>query len=152
MQKTLANPIERAAVTIRLRQLTPDSTRRWGRMTSHQAICHLSDSFRSMMSPNPISSVSTPFSRTVVRWLALQAPIQWPHGVKTRPEVDQEIGGTTPVDFRIDRLALEVLIEDFSRRTHETMQAHPLFGPLSTGEWQRWGYLHLDHHLRQFGA
>jgi len=29
--------------------------------------------------------------------------------------------------------------------------AHPIFGRMSLWEWQRWGYLHTDHHLRQFG-
>jgi hypothetical protein len=152
MKKTIADPIERAAILSRLQRLTPDSRRRWGRMTSHQAICHLSDSFRSMMSADPISSVSTPFSRTVIKWLALQAPMPWPHGTKTRPEVDQEIGGTKPVDFARDRHELELLVERFRQRTCERMQPHPMFGRLSTEEWQRWGYLHVDHHLRQFGA
>jgi hypothetical protein len=121
-------------------------------MTSHQAICHLSDSFRTMMSTEPISSVSTFFSKAVVKWVALRAPMQWPHGVKTRPEVDQEIGGTKPVEFAYDKRMLEALIEQFARRTSSDMQPHPVFGRMSTDEWQRWGYLHLDHHLRQFGA
>ena len=30
--------------------------------------------------------------------------------------------------------------------------AHPIFGRMSEAEWLRWGYLHTDHHLRQFGA
>jgi hypothetical protein len=28
---------------------------------------------------------------------------------------------------------------------------HAFFGPMSYSEWMRWGYLHTDHHLRQFG-
>ena len=28
---------------------------------------------------------------------------------------------------------------------------HPMFGPMSAADWMRWGYLHADHHLRQFG-
>ena len=152
MKKTMADPIQRAAVVSRLRRLSPESTRQWGRMTPHQAVCHLSDSFRSMMSPNPISSVSTIVSRTVIKWIALQAPMQWPHGVKTRPEVDQEIGGTRPVEFSRDERQLEALIEQFVQRTGADFQPHPMFGRLTTEEWQRWGYLHLDHHLRQFGV
>jgi hypothetical protein len=31
-------------------------------------------------------------------------------------------------------------------------QAHPIFGPMSDAAWLRWGYLHMDHHLRQFGV
>ena len=29
---------------------------------------------------------------------------------------------------------------------------HPTLGPMSRAQWLRWGYLHADHHLRQFGA
>lgn len=30
-------------------------------------------------------------------------------------------------------------------------QVHPIFGRLSRAAWLRWAYLHMDHHLRQFG-
>ena len=152
MKKSLADSHARASVVSRLQTLTPDSTRHWGRMTPHQAVCHLSDSFRSMMGPVPISSRSNVFRRTFIRWIALHSGLPWPHGVKTRPEVDQEIGGTRPVEFGRDRRELEALIEQFAQRTAATMQPHPMFGHLATAEWQRWGYLHTDHHLRQFGA
>jgi hypothetical protein len=152
MKKTLADPIDRARVISRLQRLTPESRRQWGRMTPHQAVCHLSDSFLSIMGAAPPRSISTIFSRTLIKWIALHAPMQWPHGVKTLPEVDQEIGGTKPVEFMRDRRELEALIDRFAQRTCDTCQPHPMFGRLTTGEWQRWAYLHTDHHLRQFGA
>ena len=152
MKKNMSDPVQRAAIRARLQRLAPDSPRAWGRMTSHQAICHLSDSFRSMMGPTAITSVATPLSRTVIKWIALNAPMKWPSGVKTRPEVDQEIGGTKPVDFTRDRRELEALIEQFAARSGSAFQPHPMFGRLTTGEWQRWGWLHTDHHLRQFGV
>jgi hypothetical protein len=45
MKKSLADSGERVSIMARLRRLAPDSRRQWGKMTSHQAICHLSDSF-----------------------------------------------------------------------------------------------------------
>jgi len=27
-----------------------------------------------------------------------------------------------------------------------------MFPEMNEREWMRWGYLHADHHLRQFGA
>jgi hypothetical protein len=30
-------------------------------------------------------------------------------------------------------------------------RSHYFFGRLSEREWARWGYQHIDHHLRQFG-
>ncbi len=152
MKKSLADSTARATVVSRLLTLAPDSKRQWGRMTPHQAVCHLSDSFRSMMNPVPITSRSNVLSRTFMKWIAIHSGLSWPHGVKTMPEVDQEIGGTRPVEFTRDRNELAKLIEQFAQRTDATMQPHPMFGRMSTAEWQRWGYLHMDHHLRQFGA
>jgi hypothetical protein len=28
---------------------------------------------------------------------------------------------------------------------------HSIFGSMTNQDWMRWGYLHADHHLRQFG-
>jgi hypothetical protein len=148
----IADPSERAAIVARLRRLAPDSPRQWGRMTPHQAVCHMSDSFRAMMSDKPITSIATPFSRTVIKWVALHAPMNWPPGVKTMPEVDQEIGGTKPLEFARDRLDLEALIEQFAAKQGGDLQPHPMFGRMTTAEWRRWGWLHMDHHLRQFGV
>jgi hypothetical protein len=151
MEKSLNDPQTRSAVLNRLRTLTPESKRQWGRMSAHQAVCHLSDSFRVMMAPEPNPSRSNFFSRTVKRWFALHSGMTWPHGVKTMPNVDQEIGGTKPVEFENDRRELESLVERFAQRESASLQPHPIFGQLSNAEWQHWGYLHMDHHLRQFG-
>jgi hypothetical protein len=152
MKRTLANSAERAALVARLERLHADSPRQWGKMNAHQAVCHLTDSFRSMMSDTPITSVATPFSRTVIKWVALKAPFKWPQGVPTRPEVDQLIGGTKPVEFARDRGALKSAIEQFASKRGDTFQPHPMFGRMDVDEWQRWGWLHTDHHLRQFGV
>ena len=148
--ETIADPALRADIIARLRRLTPVSSREWGRMTPHQAVCHMSDSFRAMMADTPVTSIGNPFSRTVIKWVALNAPMKWPHGVKTVPEVDQEIGGTRPVEFLRDRQQLEQLMEQFATRTD--YQPHPIFGRLTKAEWHRWGWRHMDHHLRQFGV
>ena len=94
MKRNFADSAQRAVLAERLRRLAPDSPRRWGRMTPHQAVCHLSDAFRAIMGEKSASSIATPISRTVIKWIALNAPMKWPTGVKTMPEVDQEIGGT----------------------------------------------------------
>ena len=78
----------------------------------------------------------------------------WPKGVPTRPEVDQLKGGTPPAEFAADAAGLRESIARFTLPAASrdfTFAAHPAFGPLSAWEWMRWGYLHADHHLRQFG-
>jgi hypothetical protein len=152
MAKSLSNPNDRQEVMERLHRLSPQSRRQWGRMTPHQMICHLSDSFRAVMGEKDVSASGTVLHRTVARWIALHVPVSWPRGYRTRPEMDQEIGGTRPADFEQDRSSLERLVERFTaaRKDYET-RPHPVFGEMSEAELHRWGYLHMDHHLRQFG-
>lgn len=151
--KTFADQGCRAEIARRLRTVRPESTRRWGRMSAHQMICHLSDSCRMMLGHMPVSDAAGRLPRTMVRWIALYFPWPWPAGLPTRPEIDQQCAGTRPVDFAADVAELETLLDlimtsekSFDRR------AHPVLGRMSQAAWLRWAYLHMDHHLRQFGA
>lgn len=149
--KTLLNSEDKAEIFARLQQLRPDSQRLWGKMTAHQAICHLSDSFMCKFGERESTDASNFFTKTLMKWVALKAPMPWPHGVKTMPENDQLVGGTPPVEFERDRQQLEALIERFCQPMNN-MSPHPYFGQMTEAEWLRWGYLHCDHHLRQFGV
>lgn len=91
--------------------------------------------------------------RTAIKWSALYVPLRWRTGILTRPEIDQEVGGTKPVEFASDVAQLEALVEFVATYGKDvTWQAHPIFGRMSKAAWLRWGYLHIDHHLRQFGG
>src|SRR6476469_9985806 len=113
--KSLNNNIDREELRDRLLKLATDSPRRWGKMSAHQMVCHLTDSFKAGTGDKSVSSTGNVFHRSVVKWLALYAPIPWPHGVPTRPEMDQDIGGTKPLEFEKDRAELMSIIERFSR-------------------------------------
>jgi hypothetical protein len=150
--KTLTDPGVKLEILARVRKVSTDCQRRWGRMTPNQMLCHLSDAFKGVIGEKPAQSRSNFVSRTLVKWIALKAPITWPHSVKTMPEFDQTIGGTPPSEFERDRAGLENLIDRVTRANRDFQWTeHPSFGPMSEWEWQRWGYLHVDHHLRQFG-
>jgi hypothetical protein len=152
--KTLRRASDHAEVLARLRRLRPDSRRRWGRMTAPQMVCHLTDAFRNLLGERPVAPHSgkpSLLQRTLVKWIALDAPVNWPRGIKTRPDADQELGGTPPSNFQDDVAALERACERFLAADPTRRRAHFMFGPLSEAEWGRWAYRHMDHHLRQFG-
>src|SRR5438552_16379798 len=145
--------LERLAA--RLGIIRPDHPRRWGRMTAHQMVCHLADAFRMGMGRQAVSHDAHLLNRTIVKWVALYVPLRWPPGmILTRPELDQAMGrGTQPTDFASDLARAQAEMESFYEAGARLEgQPHPLFGPLSQAAWLRWGYLHTDHHLRQFGA
>lgn len=151
--KTLARARDRIEILERLKKVGPESRRRWGRMSAHQMVCHLGDSFRMVTGEKPVSDATSLLQRTIVKWTALHAPLRWPSGIPTRPEIDQAVGGTRPVEFAADVAELEALMDLFTARTKSAeWQKHPTFGRMSEADWLRWGYLHMDHHLRQFGV
>jgi len=149
---TLLDPSLVATLIARIDRLSPDAERQWGRMSVGGMVCHLSDAFRMAVGDREPKDRSTLASRSIMRFLALSTPVQWPHGVKTVPEADQELDGTPPTDFSTDVAELETLMARFAALPTGAFPAHPLFGRMTTGEWGRWGYRHIDHHLRQFGS
>jgi hypothetical protein len=148
--KTLTTPADCQEILERLNALRENAAPRWGRMSPHQAVCHLYDSFMVCLGEKPVSPASGFFQRTVMKWGALYLPMQWPKNLPTRPEVDQTAGGTPPKDFEKDKFRLRESMERFAQA--DRWSTHPLFGPMKESEWMRWGYLHMDHHLRQFGC
>jgi hypothetical protein len=152
--KTLANEHDKAAILLRLGRLRHDSVRRWGRMSAHQMVCHLSDGYRLLTGDRTTGPAATPLPRVMMRWIALYVPFRWPAGIPTTPELDQDGGGTRPAEFAADLAALEELLNEIAtvRRGRFATDVHPIFGRMSETAWLRWGYLHADHHLRQFGV
>jgi hypothetical protein len=148
----LRNIAVRQAILRRLAELAPQSPARWGRMNANQMICHLADSYRAVMGEKPVSPATGMLQRTIVKWIALYVPVRWPKCVPTRPEMEQGVGGTPPAGFARDRADLERVIQLFADPNHQFQwHHHPIFGDMSETEWMRWVFLHVDHHLRQFG-
>ena len=150
--RTLARAADLADIIRRLQTVRPEAAAKWGRMSAHQMVCHLADSMRMALNQRATSSATGPLQRTLVKWIALYLPVPWPAGIPTRPEVDQEAGGTRPLTFGSDMEKLQSLLRSMTDDQMPTCPTHPIFGPMSRPAWLRWAYLHADHHLRQFGA
>ena len=137
----------------RLRHMTPESAARWGRMSAHQMVCHLADACRMALGEKHASEATGLLQQTVVKWIALYTPLPWPPNIQTRPEVDQCIAGTKPMQFDADVAEVaRLLLELKTRNPAAPWPRHPIFGPMSRRAWHRWAYRHTDHHLRQFGV
>lgn len=137
----------------RLQAISHQSQPKWGKMTAHQMICHLTDSFRGPMGERSMGLIEGWHFRKLIKWIALSLPLPWAKNMPTLPEMDQQRGGTPPADFASDVSRLTQALQRFSTRPADfAWRPHPIFFDMTTQEWMRWGYLHVDHHLRQFGA
>jgi hypothetical protein len=150
----LARANDRAQIIARIHRVRRDSTGRFGRLSAPEMIVHCTDSLKCGLGLRAVSSVETAFGRTIMKFAALYVPLRWPPGVPTRPEMDPQRGGTRPSAFAADVACLIATVEQFGVRHQDTpwTSRHPFFGAMTEWQWQRWAYLHTDHHLRQFGA
>ena len=149
--KTMSNPADRQSISLRLEELSPADSARWGSMSVHQMVCHLDDSYKLALGEKSALPATGFVQRTMLKWLALNGPMPWMKGFPTRPEVEQGKGGTVPVEFAPDLASLATTVRRFCDQLPSPALPHPIFGKMTRGEWMRWGYLHADHHLRQFG-
>lgn len=151
--KTLADFECRREICARVENVGPETPRCWGRMNAAQMICHLRDAFLAVMGEKPVQPVRGLNLWPLMKPWVLYAPFKWPPGVPTRPELDQALGGTPPAEFAADVRRLLAVINTFTADPREfAFLPHPMFGEMSEKDWMRWGYLHMDHHLRQFGV
>lgn len=121
-------------------------------MTPHQMICHLSDTLRVMLGERAATHTGNWLSHTLIKAIALHAPLPTPKNLKAPPELDPVCGGSKTTEFRSDLDDLVVLIERCAEYETENWPEHPQFGAMSRWDWGRFHYRHIRHHLQQFGA
>jgi hypothetical protein len=148
--RSLAAPADYQLLSNRLAAVTPGDQSHWGQMNVHQMMCHLADAIRVPLGEKHVSERNSLFERTLMKWGAFWVPTSWPKNVPTCPELDQCRLGIPDGDFAtLQADTLEQLIRLHNANV-EGMR-HPFLGSLTQTEWMRWGWLHTDHHLRQFG-
>jgi hypothetical protein len=141
----------REEIQKRLEAFHPHVERRWGVLTPGGVVCHLAASYEMATRGTVSTQRPGPLQRTVVRYFALHTSVRWPRGVPTLPQLVEGAPGVRPQDFDQDRARLMAAYKAFGALKSLAGRVHPIFGPLTHWEWMRWGYLHADHHLRQFG-
>ncbi len=134
----------------RVKSLRATDEAQWGVMRVGEMVRHVDGAFRMALGEEPVARVASPLPRGLVKWIALWSPLRWPHGLPTVPELRRGEQRVRVGEFAADHA---VLLEGLQRfgRLRELQTDHPIFGRMRTRDWMRWGWLHTDHHLRQFG-
>ena len=149
MKKSLASADVLAETRDRLRHLTPNDRACWGRMTATQMVDHLACAYEVAIGDRVVGPMKG-IPPVVLKWLALRSGLPWKKNLRTTPELEiaiQEAHGAMFED--VVKRAIEGMEEVASGRRWQS--SHPMFGAMTSADWMRWGYLHADHHLRQFG-
>jgi hypothetical protein len=137
----------------RINSLNENSKRLWGKMNVNEMVCHCSDQIKMAVGIIPTKYVGNLFLDTIVKHLILFG-MPAPRGkVETVPELKQGVKGTKPTSLEQDKKTLLDFVQTFENRIEKNPTiVHPAFGKLTTKQWARLCYIHLDHHLKQFSC
>jgi hypothetical protein len=135
----------------RLRRLTPDNARQWGKMSPAQMLAHCSAGIE--MAVGEIRPPRALIGR-IIGPAVKRVAIRDEEPMRRNSPTAKELLITQHVDFEAERKRLSGLIDSFAAGGPSGCTNHPhaFFGPLLPDEWAILMYKHLDHHLRQFSA
>ena len=144
---TILDAEARAALARRVYALTPEAQRRWGSMTSAQAMAHLADALKMALGEMHVTARQSPLRWMLIKKLIIHvAPM--PKSAPTVPELKGRAAG----DFTAEAAAICSMLDRCADPAQSLATEHPTFGRLSRHDWGTLIYKHTDHHLRQFGA
>jgi Protein of unknown function (DUF1569) len=147
--KSLASAEVLSETRGRLRCLAVDDRALWGRMTAAQMARHLSCSYEVALGERLVAPLKGP-PPALVKWVGLRSGLRWPKNLGTTPELECALKEESTATFE-ESVELAVAKMEAVVGSVSLAPRHPMFGPMSEADWMRWGYLHADHHLRQFG-
>ncbi len=137
----------------RINQLTEQSQRQWGSMSANQMVTHCADQIKICVEEKPAKPFGNKITQALSRFLLFRMGMKFPQNSRTLPELDPNKSlMTKPGIFAADRQQLVALVEKFFDLPKNKTFSHPLLGKATKDEIGKLIYLHLDHHLRQFGV
>lgn len=147
--KSIFDPQENQDLLRRLSGLTGNSKPLWGKMTAAQMVAHAQRPLLVATGELPLSRglLGVLFGKLAKKKLLEEKPLP-----KNQPTHPKFVVKHQP-DFEEEKQKLLDIVERFGRVGPPvlTHKPHPFFGPMTTSEWDKLQWKHLDHHLRQFG-
>ena len=150
---TIAKESAKQSLVIRARGLSAETPAVWGTMSATEMVVHVNRALKMALGRLPVKDVSNVISKTLMKHLVLLGmPI--PKGkIQTLPELDmrnQDSPDPSTLAHHVDEM--EQLIDQIVLADHHSLADHGAFGPMNQRQWCRLVYLHIDHHLKQFGV
>lgn len=146
---SLFDKVTQEVMLARINKLTPSSQRKWGKMNVSQMMKHMSVAFAV-----PTGKITLPKDKLyylsanpLARWLLVKAITKWPKNMVTASDF---VVKDNP-EFDSTKQELLTNLNEFLTATRLDGQ-HPVFGVMDKELWGEAMYIHLNHHLEQFGV
>jgi hypothetical protein len=141
---------ESAIIIDRINKLTPASKPLWGKMNVSQMLAHCQAPLNVAMGKETFKRnlFGFLFGKLAKRSVVSDKPFK--RNLPTAPSfiVKEERS------FDTEKTKLIGLVTTFTTGGEQglTKEPHPFFGAMTTAEWDKSQWKHLDHHLQQFGV
>lgn len=148
--KSIFNQTDNQELQSRLSKITSDTPANWGKMSAAQMVLHcqkpLDVAEGTLQLPH--SFIGKLFGKMVKNKFLSGKPLG-----KNGPTAKQFLVKGNP-EFEKEKEVLMEQIRRFGEKGPEAVanKTHPFFGTMTDDEWGKLHYVHLDHHLMQFGA
>lgn len=140
---------DNASLLLRLGKLTAQTQPLWGKMTVSQMVVHCQKPLDVAVGKLVLSGGLLGF---LFGKMAKNSFIKNKGFSKNSPTAPEfKISGAP--DFETEKETLLKIVEAFGKIGPDiiTNKKHPFFGVMTEEEWGTLHYVHLDHHLKQFG-
>lgn len=133
----------------RLQNLTNKHERKWGKMTSAQMLAHCKEAFKVPLTSKPLKRNPISYLGWLFRPILYNAR-PYKQSLPTAPHFIVK----DDRDFEKEKTEMLSIVKAFHEKgaTGVGDKIHPFFGRMTSDQWGRSMWKHLDHHLRQFGA
>jgi Protein of unknown function (DUF1569) len=137
----------------RLRALPKDTKPQWGTLTPAGMVRHLTNLVRySMGRAGKRPFTGNWFSRRIIGPLIVNGFMPMPKNVKVRGQ-DMGLDHLAPLAGEVE--TFHAVIEEYLDAVQSGAirpEIHPYFGDLGVDGWAKCHVVHIEHHMRQFGA
>ena len=147
---SIYNPNDNQEIIDRLNKLTPETKAQWGKMSIDQMLSHC-------QAPMDVAfgdlNLKANFFMQLLGKMFKNKILNASEFKKNSPTAPSFIRNGV-YDFEQTKTELIIKIKKFSELGENAIRTkkHPFFGEMSTAEWDKLQWMHLDHHLKQFGV
>ncbi|WP_026261992.1 DUF1569 domain-containing protein [Spirosoma panaciterrae] len=150
MKKNLFDPAAVQEIISRVQTLKASDQPKWGRMNATQMVYHCTLANQQIIQQE-LGYPPSSWKQHLLRYLCLYVLPQFPQNKKGASSIETAHLDLSPAQFDEKRSAYIDAIRRFSAQQNLRL-THPAFGRLSAKEWGCATWMHMDHHLRQFGV
>ncbi len=135
----------------RVLKLTSDAKPKWGTMNVIEMLKH-SNATNTLVLNGLESNRKDSLKQNVFKLVFLYLPVRIPKNIKAPKTLKLITDKETAQNFEKEKELYIELISRYPGHTLPSKMYHPAFGNLKPKEWGILNWMHMDHHLRQFGV